>query len=365
MSLDLYLNKLASQGASQSQGFFTLDQAEAIRKLREYQVAEPWEFVAALVASAVASGAEWVRIESRLGYFRLEHNGSTVSHDRLVTVFSTLLVGTPDREFSVVRELAYGLNALSALRPSRIRVTCSDPEELVLLEMSPEKLQVIRAEPYETYSEKRLTTVEVQKPRGGLTAGLLRTVGRAPELEVLKKRCPFCSVPIYWNERKIEYPKPLPYPFCVLKVGSPAKPETLDWPEPWISVEGDCNAYVGISKASESRLLVLIHGLCFRVPEPGLPIGVSALVCGELFKKDLSHSGIVKDNAFETAHSSLLTSCHDFLLSIAENQSGRPPELLAQVALSLKSEALLARQRWETDTAQRLSDGANKLSAYL
>ena len=67
--LDLYLNELASEGSAQARGLFTLDQAEAIRKLREYQVAEPWEFVGALVASAVAAGSEWVRIERRRGEF--------------------------------------------------------------------------------------------------------------------------------------------------------------------------------------------------------------------------------------------------------------------------------------------------------
>lgn len=174
MSLDLYLEKLASQGATQSRGVFTLDQAEAIRKLREYQVAEPSEFVLSLVASAVASGAEWVRTESTWGGFRLEHNGATVSHGHLVTLFSSLLGGRSDGEFAAVRELAFGLNALNALRPSRLRVTCSSAKELVFLELTKEKLQVIQADPFETYGDKRTTIVEAQALKGKFSSTMVR-----------------------------------------------------------------------------------------------------------------------------------------------------------------------------------------------
>ena len=364
MSLDRYLEKLASQGAADSRGFFTLDQAEAIRKLREYQVAEPSEFVLSLVASAVASQAEWVKAESVRGGFRLEHNGATIPHGYLVTLFSSLLEGRNDREFAAVRELAFALNALTALRPSRIRVTCSSAEELVLVELTPEKLQVIQADPFETYGNKKSTIVQAQALKGNLSTMVKRRLGQAPERDILERRCWFSPIPIFWGDERIQPKNLLPPAQCTMKVGAPPRIEELDWPTAWMSLDGACDAYVGISPGV-SLLIVVAHGISFRVPDSELPENMSAIVYGDQFRKDLSQAGFVKDKVFEAAGQALRACCHDFLAAISENPSGFTHQLLREVVRSLKSEANLARQKWEPENAERLSASASRLSLYL
>lgn len=364
MSLDRYLEKLASQGAAQSRGFFTLDQAEAIRKLREYQVAEPSEFVLSLVASAVASQADWVKTESTRGGFRFEHNGATIPHGYLVTLFSSLLGGGNDRQVAAVRELAFGLNALSALRPSRIRVTCSSSEELVLMELTPEKLQVIQADPFETYGDKKSTIVQAQALKGNLSTMIKRRLGQAPELEILERRCWFSPIPIFWGDVRVQPKNLLPPAQCTMKIGAPPRIAELDWPEAWMTADGECDAYVGISPGV-SLLVVVAHGISFRVPDAGLPENVSAIVYGDQFRKDLSQAGFVRDKVFEGVHQALKSSCHDFLTALSENPTGLTHQLLREVVRSLKSESNLARQQWDPDNAERLSAAASKLSLYL
>lgn len=364
MSLDLYLEKLASQGAVDSRGFFTLAQAEALRKLREYQVAEPSEFVLSLVASAVAAEADWVRMDSKRGGFRLEHNGATVPHGLLVNLFSTLLEGRTDRNFTTVRELAFGLNALSALRPSRVRVTCSSAEELVLLELNQDKLQVIQAEPFETYGNNRSTIVEAQSLKGNFSSMILRRVRQAPELEILQRRCCFSPIPVYWGDRRLQCLNPAPPAQCTMKVGNPPAIEELDWPAARIVAGGDCDAYLGLSPGV-SLLVVVAHGITHVLPESGLPESVSAIVFGDKFRKDLSQAGFVKDKVYETALQALRADCLKFLTEISENPSGLTHHLLRQVVRSLKSEANLARQRWEPESVERLTAAATKLTVYL
>ena len=187
-----------------------------------------------------------------------------------------------------------------------------------MLELTPEKLQVVRGEPFETYNEKRSTTVEVQNLTGGIAASLLRTVGRAPELEVLKKRCGFSPIPVFWNERRVECLHLLPPAEYVLKIGDPPALKGLGWPAASVGAKGDCDAYVGVCPGMPASLIVLVHGLSFVVPEPGLPDAFCAVVPGELFRKDLSNSGIVKDKVFEKAQQSLKKVCHDFMIRMSE-----------------------------------------------
>lgn len=361
MDLDGYLQSLRQDGSLDSAGTFTLNQAQALEKLKHHQIANPAEFSAGLVASAVACGAEWIALEAPVGGFRLEHNGASIPHAHLLCLFSSLLVSGPEPALAPVQELAYGLNALLGLSPRRVRVTCSGPEELAVLELTPQQLVVKKSLPFETYGNVRRTTVEVE----GLWKGvhlLRRGLGQRPEIEVLRERCRFAAVPITCSGQPLDFKEELPEAISVARLGSPP-PLPGDWPAAQVALESDVSAWVGLCPGNPAGLTIVIHGVSFRVAEDLVPVGLHAVLYAPNLRKDLSRAAIVQDGAYQHAVDQILESCRELLDALSNNWRTIPRGERALTAQVLETEARRCRKQWQSERADRLVATARALRA--
>lgn len=361
MDLDGYLQSLRQDGSLDSAGTFTLNQAQALEKLKHHQIANPAEFSAGLVASAVACGAEWIALEAPLAGFRLEHNGASIPHDHLLCLFSSLLVSGPEPALAPVQELAYGMNALLGLSPRRVRVTCSSPEELTVLELSPQQLVVKKSEPFETYGGVRRTTVEVE----GLWKGVhlvRRGLGQRPEVDVLRERCGFAAVPISCEGQPLIFRNDLSEAVCVARLGNPP-PLPGDWPAPLVALESDVAAWIGLCPGNSSALTIVIHGVSFRVAEDLVPVGLQVVLYAANLRKDLSRAAIVQDAAYQHAVEAVLEACRELLDALNLNWRAIPRGERALVAQVLEMEARRCRKQWQSERADRLMSTARSLRA--
>ena len=360
MSLENYIETLRSDGSLDSAGTFTLNQAQALQKLRRHQISNPAEFSAGLVASAIASGADWITLSTPTGGFRLEHNGASIPHTHLLGLFSSLLVAGPDPSMAAVQELAYGLNALLSLSPKTVRVTCSCPDELAVLELSPQQLVVRRAEPYETYGTARRTLVEVSGLWKGVNQLLRWGLGQRPELEVLRQRCRFASASILCNGEPLQCPQEFPQAVCTARIGSPPS-LPLAWPTSMLDKDSEVSAWVGLCPDSPSQLTIVMHGVSFVVAEESLPTGIQAVVYSSQLRKDLSHAAIVQDEAYAKCIEQVGSLSSELLDALSTQWRRVPREQRARTSYVLEVEARRCRELWKGERADLLSAAARAL----
>lgn len=337
-----------------------MDQARALQKLRRYQISDPAEFSAALVASAVASGAEWIRLETPQNAFRMEHNGRGIPHHQLITLFSSLLVTGPDQDLAPVQELAHGLNALLSLSPKQIRVTCSGLEEVVALVLDSRQLIVKRADPFEAYGQTVRTVIQVDGLWRSIKQRLVRGFGNRPEVDTLFRRCSFLQIPVLWQGREVDFPSGIPMAQTVAKIGNPP-PLPFRWPDQVLEAEGPSPAWVGFCTDGPSELTVVSHGVSLTNSEEELPEGIQAIVYSSDLRKDLSRAGVVNDATYQSVLDQLKATSWDLLESVSHNANRNPYELRRAVLRSIEKEAKKAKERWDADLSERLSQAARRL----
>lgn len=359
MDLDGYLRTLRADGSLDSAGTFTLNQAQALQKLKHHQIANPAEFSAGLVASAIACQADWVSLQTPVGGFHLEHNGASIPHAHLLCLFSSLLVSGSDQELAPVQELAYGLNALLSLSPRQVRVTCSSPDELAVLELNPQQLVVRKSKPFETYGQLRRTRVEVEGLWNGVSL-LRRSLGQRPELDVLRQRCGFAGTPILVDERALDCLVELPEAVCTARLGSPPRMPG-EWPAELISVEGDVSAWVGLCPGNPAAMTIVVHGISFPVAEDSLPTGLQAVLWAPHLRKDLSRAAIVQDEAYTDAVRQVVETCHVLIDRLSTDWRSIPRGERALTAQVLEVEARRCRKQWQTERADLLVATARNL----
>ncbi|MBI3925553.1 MAG: hypothetical protein HY319_08440 [Armatimonadetes bacterium] len=314
--LSTYLEELRSQGALDSHGAFSIDQAKAFQKLQRYQMVEPHFYVLPLVASAVSAQASYVDISGDLRNCSLEHDGLTFRFEEMATLFSSLLIGQSDVTRAPIRELATGLNAVLALRPRRLAVVSWDGRAGVRLQVDRRYLTVERLEqsPWEeeermelfaSTSAGRKTVVEIHGRSRDLVEHALASLGNAnPEWEIIRSRCAYAHLPIRINGEEVNMPLHLGSPLAVTRlIATTVGGLRLDWnPSPVdqaLPSPGPFKAWLGvIPQQLVSHCTFVIHGISFPVDLPDMLPGIRAVVVAPELQKDLSHAGIVHNEAY-------------------------------------------------------------------
>lgn len=357
MSIDDYLKSAEGVGHFDSAGTFTLDQNHALQKLRRYQIAQPAEFSLALVASAIASGAEWIDIRSSPSSFHLEHDGAPIPHHQLVSLFSSLLMSNSEGDLAAVQELAYGLNALLWLGPSRVHVTCRDEQQLSTLELGSRQLVVRKGEPLETYGKvARRTVIAIEGLWRGVPQIARRGMGKRPEIDCLRERCAHSEVSLLVDGQPLVHNAETARALCVATLGQP-RSSPASWPAPLLRKTGPGDAVLAICPESPGRLTVVLHGVEFPVVEAELP-GVQAVVFTSELRKDLSGSAIVQDAAYRRCLDELLAAHRQLVDLLGTHWNRLPASDRKMAAMVLEKEGQRARERWEVERAGELLQAA-------
>ena len=115
------LQSMASEGAVNSSGVFTVDVRAALPKLEKFQLPRPHFGILKVVQSAVASGATYVDTNFGSTGITIEHDGEAPDADALRDLLSYLLSGDRAGE-RWLRDLAIGVNTSLARGASWVEV---------------------------------------------------------------------------------------------------------------------------------------------------------------------------------------------------------------------------------------------------
>lgn len=114
------IEDLVDDGVRDSMGVFTLDPREAERKLANFALARPQDYLLKLVQSAVASGAQEVQLRTSSSQVEVRWNGPPLDRQALPGLMGHLLSAHCPAEVRHLRHLAAGLRGAVGLEPSSL-----------------------------------------------------------------------------------------------------------------------------------------------------------------------------------------------------------------------------------------------------
>ena len=271
---------------------FTVARERAIRKMREFALADPHFYILELIQAAVANGADHVNIDCRTRELQFSYIGGGYAQEELAQLFDFLFSSKEDLEHSDIRQLAVGINALMNLKPNKVIIesgegTLSSTERIVIREDE--------------------NTVEVGTPEEALRGTFIRAEGLQrgaisdksnlsareygpPECAAIEERCLAAPVPIIVNNEPV---------FGYKAVRTPV---IFGYDDVVTFDEGDLYGSIGIPEHRHKRSFkVLTWGCWIESTEAAkmneTPVG--GVICYDRLNKTADHSGLVRDEQFE------------------------------------------------------------------
>ncbi len=272
---------------------FSLARKRAIRKMREFALADPYYFVLELIQAAVAQGASYINVRTDRDDFTLSYTGGHFRETELGQLFDFLFAGKDRTDLGPVRELALGLNALLLFRPARIVVLSGDGTTAGTTRMEigqdAEQVDVGRAS-----RPLRGTFIRAE----GLRRGPLRKKtalsplpGLPLEVAAIEERCLTAPIPLVVNGDPL-------FGFSTRRV-----PRLLGYGRVLEFDEGDLYGSIGIRpQAFQASFKLLTFGVWIQtVTYALLPGGpeVGGVLCFDHLHKTADHSGLVQDERWQ------------------------------------------------------------------
>ena len=188
------LAELEAGGELVDAGGFSIDAVQARAKLREFQLADPYEYVLLLIEAAVLAGAEPVRIRTGGGELTVSLGPLRVHREELEQLFAAAFVdlsGADPAERNrrrALQKLAFACNAALRLEPEAIEIAAVDGDSALCLRLTPERergeLEVTSAA-----GDDRSPGTVVKIHHRGLAQGLR-------EIGLIRERCRFSNYKI-------------------------------------------------------------------------------------------------------------------------------------------------------------------------
>ncbi len=283
-----YLQDLLAEGSVDSSGVFTLDAAEALRKLRSHRFAAPEWFLLHGVATAHLCGASRLDVYVDADDTILAWDGDPLGAERLNSLLSDYFQAD---QVPLYRQLTLTLLGASRLNPKFLWLDSGQRR----LDWQSGRLQTseLKIDRPATYSTRlwlrRAASVEVVKR--------FFQEERA-EKALLVKRCPLSRVALFWHGSPLQEQK-LPHGYLNVALG---QPPGLGSAPPYqvaaghLPVESAWLCFHG-NKAT-ARLMLVQNGLVYPEEVSSLPPGLEAWLFDARLETDLSGTGLVKNEAW-------------------------------------------------------------------
>lgn len=307
------------RGEVQSSGEFTLAAERARDKLRQFQLANLYDYPVFLVAGAVAGGAAWVRIDQRGSLLRFDASSPDLTWADLHALFPSLLggQGRPD-----LQSLAIGLNAALALEPASVTLL-STRAALELKPGHPDQLVKLECSPFDGPNPPQLRVLVQLKKR------LWQSTGR--ELKAVATRCAWAPLHLMGNGR----------PLTASFTGRALATVAWDGPQPLPHIEvqtrvsrrfeGQPRSLFLALGAKESGCWCMVDGI--RHPVGGLGEHVLAVAAGEGIALSLSRE-LVEDEALEALRAEVREAEQAGLDALAHDYLSQPSDETRQLLLA-------------------------------
>ena len=277
--IDALLADLQSEGTVDSQGGFTLDRDKAREKMRQFQLADPREYLLQLIRTAHCQGATRIDIEVDADDMHLRFDGAVFTQRDFEELYDALFGRADDPAVAGRRHLALGLNAALGLDPRRITVH-SGAAWLTVVPDGDDDFGALDP-PIEgtwLHARDRMRFSNVFRFFQGLGGSL-------PEAKLVAERCGFSTTDITING------KPL------LDGRARIQSRTAAFHS---SERDECWAYGGPTRPGRAGELHIIAG-GVRVTTVALPgmVGFVGAAGSRHIRTDVSQADVIRDHRFE------------------------------------------------------------------
>jgi hypothetical protein len=332
------LEQLATAGAIEARGGFSIDPEKAREKLRQYQLADPHRYVLLLVEAAVSCGASKLEFEIDSDDLHLRFDGAHFRYEQLENIYGSLFasvgeVAVDERaRLRGLRQLAFAINSAMALNPRFVRVVSVHEDRtgtrLELRPDAPDRIERLAASNEHTPGN----WIHVKdRFRPGLVVQFFRSIrGNLAEVQLLREHCRWSRTPVLVNHEQISGP-------MEFKREHWTSIEVLDPPEGGARIG---QAVLGLVRAKHSGLaepsaVLLANGVMIeRVSVPGGVPGFAAIVDSPRFGKDVSQTKLLRDEDFELVMQAILAAQGRTLHRLAERcAAGAAPAWAHEVLL--------------------------------
>jgi hypothetical protein len=325
------LEQLATAGAIEARGGFTIDPEKAREKLRQYQLADPHRYVLLLVEAAVSCGASKLEFEIDSDDLHLRFDGTNFRYEQLENIYGSLFASigeVPVEErarLRGLRQLAFAINSAMALNPRFVRVV-SEGTRLELRPDAPDRLE--RADDLAPGNWVHVK----DRFRPGLVVQFIRSIrGNLAEVQLLREHCRWSRTSVFVNGEQISGQLEFVREHWT-------SINVLDPPE---GGERIGRAALGLKQPegeglAEPSAALLANGvLVERVAVPGGVPGFAAVVDSPRFGKDVSQTKLLRDEDFDGVMQAILAAQAQTLHRLAERRvAGSAPAWADDVLLA-------------------------------
>lgn len=296
------LDDLRERGKACGEGVFTTNLDRAAAVLLSHQLADPNHYILRLVASAVASGATQIQVETVTSGYRIRWDGQPLLRKEVESLFTSSLGGGPR-----LSELAIGLSAARALY-SMIELQTSDCRVLV----TQNRVRLV-----ERADHSAETALTLRQP--GWFRWLRRLLGR-DEIRLLSQRCCYAAsrLVLPWGDAL----SPPPFRSRVIRFGNPP----VISGEILLSQDSNPGMGCGYLVLDNSRIPATLvhHGVSYILEKSVLEAPGRLIWWSDHFDLDLSRTGPIKDADYESWREWLAVEVAQALRKASRLSPGQP-----------------------------------------
>lgn len=315
--LNQFLTSLREPGELESAGEFTVSRATAESKMERFQLAVPELYIVQFVASAVASGANFLRIDTNLSQLEFVSDGVSPNEEQLNDIFVHLF-NTVDSP-AYLSELAVGLQAALNLPCKRVLIESYTQKGAWRLELRPSKQRLTPLT--KTPPVTPLTRIVVDKGFGLRT----RLTDRHTEHKYLPA-CQFAPLDLFFDgEAQTVESGTLPessLAWCQITSQGSSLPGSQGQPVHTVERPG-VRGWLALTRpdvAGDHGLRIIFNGVLFqRTSKKMLGLtNMCGLVQVDKLRKNISHTDLAEDSDFGALYRFLNQTGIEFLAKLCE-----------------------------------------------
>lgn len=302
-NIDAIIARSRQAGEFSERKSFQVSRERAIRKMREFALADPHYYVLELIQAAIASGATHVDMQIDDDTFILSYVGGGFSEGELTALFDFLFAAKSDVSTGAIRQLALGVNALMRFEPDQIILESGDGTlaGTTRVEINPGRdlVEVGTPEAALNGSFLRAQGLRRRKVRG--QSSLIETPYGPRECSAIEERCLAAPVPILVNSHPV---------FGYTSIRSP---RLIGYDDVIKFDEGELYGSIGVARQVHNQVFKLltwgvwVESVHFPLVE-GKAYG--GIVTYNHLNKTADHSAIVQDKRLSDLWAQLRTYAH-------------------------------------------------------
>lgn len=291
-NIDAIIARSRQPGEFSERQSFTVSRDRAIRKMREFALADPYYYVLELIQAAIASRATHVDMRIDSNTFILSYVGGGFRKPELSQIFDFLFASKAEVETGAIRQLALGINALMRFEPEQIIIESGDGTlaGTTRVEINQRTNMVDVGTPEAALNGTFLRAQGMQRAKVRGQSTLKPTLYGPEETAAIEARCLAAPVPIIVNSHSV-------FGFASIRT-----PNLGGYTQVIKFDEGDLYGSIGLARREHNQVFrLLTWGVWVESVE--FPLveghGFGGIITFNELNKTADHAAIVKDQRYQ------------------------------------------------------------------